>query len=192
MAQVTLEMLEETNTYLTDGDSKHLATLEKKEELVDLLQKEITDFLVALSQQSVSSQTSKDIASLMHMVNDLERVGDYCENIWRLYHRKQDKKIIFSDIAKTEIAEISSKTREFLAFIVGAVERSDTSIMEKAGFMERSINELETEFREGHISRLNTGECAVTPGLIFIDMLHCYEKIGDHTFNVTKALVGAK
>jgi phosphate:Na+ symporter len=46
--------------------------------------------------------------------------------------------------------------------------------------------------RNNHITRLNTGECAVLPGLIFIDMLHNFEKIGDHTYNVSKAIVGAK
>ena len=43
-----------------------------------------------------------------------------------------------------------------------------------------------------HIARLNTGECAVAPGLVFIDMLHSYEKIGDHTFNVSEAILGVK
>ncbi len=62
--------------------------------------------------------------------------------------------------------------------------------MEKAEFFEKSINQLEETYRNNHIARLNTGECAVLPGLVFIDMLHSFEKIGDHTFNVTKALVG--
>ena len=30
------------------------------------------------------------------------------------------------------------------------------------------------------------------PGLIFIDMIHNFEKIGDHAFNVTKSVVGAR
>jgi phosphate:Na+ symporter len=46
--------------------------------------------------------------------------------------------------------------------------------------------------RSSHIARLNTGECAVLPGLIFIDMIHNLEKIGDHTYNVTKSVVGAR
>ena len=46
--------------------------------------------------------------------------------------------------------------------------------------------------RLNHIQRLHTGECAVRPGLIFIDMLHCYEKIGDHTYNISEAIIGEK
>ena len=57
---------------------------------------------------------------------------------------------------------------------------------------EDSIDEMERTLRKNHINRLNTGECAVQPGLIFIDMLHIYEKIGDHTFNISEAILGEK
>lgn len=192
MGQICLEMVDETSLFLLEGGDKRLEGLKRKEEMVDILQKEVTNFLVALSQQSVSSQTSKDIASLMHMVNDFERIGDYCEKIWELSLRKQHQKIVFSDTADQEIADMAKKTRDFLSYIVSAIERGDAGVMEKAEFMERGINQAEEIYRNGHIARLNTGECAVLPGLVFIDMLHSFEKIGDHTFNVTKALVGRK
>ena len=158
--------------------------LEKKEDVVDLLQKEITDFLVALSQQSIAQETSRDLASMMHMVNDLERVGDHCENLWTLGLRKKNQKISFTETGMNEIREIGAKTQEFLAFVVSAMERRDTTIKEKANFMENGIDDLEETLRNNHINRLNTGECSVHSGLVFLDMLHNFEKIGDHTYNV--------
>jgi phosphate:Na+ symporter len=192
MAQVALEMVDDTVLFLMDGDEKRIKPLEKKEEMVDILQKEITDFLVALSQKSITPETSKDIASMMHMVNDLERVGDHCENLWQLGLRKKSQKVIFSETALVEIKELSDKTREFLAFVISALERRDATIAQKADYMEEAIDQMEAVLRNNHITRLNTGECAVLPGLIFIDMLHNFEKIGDHTHNVSKAIVGAK
>ena len=58
--------------------------------------------------------------------------------------------------------------------------------------MENAIDRLEEMLRNNHIRRLNTGECTVNSGLIFIDMLHNFEKIGDHTFSLAKAVVGKK
>jgi phosphate:Na+ symporter len=192
MAQLALEMLDETTLFLRDHDAKRIPALEKKEELVDLLQKEITDFLVALSQKSITQDTSRSIASMMHMVNDLERVGDHCENLWRLGQRKIDQKVAFSEAGIVEIQEIAASTRGFLSFVVSAMERGDTTIFEKAHHMEETIDEMEETLRNNHITRLNTGECAVLPGLIYIDMLHNFEKIGDHTFNVAEAVIGKK
>jgi phosphate:Na+ symporter len=192
MAQIALDMLTETQVFLNDHDEKRIPALEKKEEAVDLLQKEITDFLVALSQKPITPETSKDIASMMHMVNDLERIGDHCENLWRLGMRRKSQKIIFSDTAVEEIQELAEKTREFLQFVLDGMDRRDLSIGPKAYKMEDGIDDLERTLRDNHITRLNTGECAVLPGLIFIDMLHNFEKIGDHTYNVAEAVIGKK
>lgn len=192
MAQISLEMLEKTNQFMLDGKVKRIAGLEKREELVDLLQKEITDFLVALSQKSITPETSRDIASMIHMVNDLERIGDHCENLWRLIQRKIDNKISFTEIGSREIVEMADKTREFLQFVVDAMEERDQSIGPKAMAYEDTIDDMEKLLRNNHIARLNTGECAVKPGLIYIDMLHNLEKIGDHSFNVSEAILGEK
>jgi phosphate:Na+ symporter len=75
---------------------------------------------------------------------------------------------------------------------VEAQTRGDRTILDKANHMETVVDDLEEGLRNNHISRLNTGECAVLPGLIFIDMLHNFEKIGDHTYNVAEAVIGKK
>ena len=192
MAQVAQEMVDETLAFLQDNDLKRLPALEKKEDLTDVLQKEITNFLVSLSQTSITQESSREVASMMHMVNDLERVGDHCENLWLLSQRKLEQKITFSEIAMNEIAEISEITSNFLARIVRALEEKDVGVYDEAHELEDAIDDLEERLRNNHIRRLNTGECTVTSGLIFIDMLHNFEKIGDHTFNLAKAVVGKK
>jgi phosphate:Na+ symporter len=125
------------------------------------------------------------------MVNDLERVGDHCENLWRLGQKKASQKISFSEIGNEELAQIGESTRSFLEFVMSAFSRGDVTILDKSSHMEETVDTLEETMRNNHISRLNTGECAVLPGLVFIDMLHNFEKIGDHTYNVAKMIVRA-
>ena len=127
---------------------------------------------------------------MMNMVNDLERVGDHCENLWTLNQRKLDQRITFSAIAMNEITEISGLTSRFLATITAALNEKDKEIYDEAYHLEDAIDDLEERLRNNHIRRLNTGECTVNSGLIFIDMLHNFEKIGDHTFSLAKAIVG--
>lgn len=192
MAETALAMVNDTFKFLQDGDDKRLAGLRKKEELVDLLQKEITNFLVALSQQSITQDTSREVASMMHMVNDIERIGDHCENLWRLGQRKVEERMDFSEIARHEIASISKVTMDFLELVVDALQRGDKTILEQAQTLEDAVDHLEESLRNNHIRRLNTGECSVDSGLIFIDMLHNFEKIGDHSYNLAEAVVGKK
>jgi phosphate:Na+ symporter len=192
MAQIAQEMVNETFLFLQDNDLKRVSGLQKKEDLTDILQKEITDFLVALSQKSLDREDSKEIASMMNMINDLERVGDHCENLWTLNQRKLDQRITFSDVAINGIAKISQLTSGFLTTIITALNQKDKEVFDEAQRLEDAIDDLEEKLRNNHIKRLNTGECTVNSGLIFIDMLHNFEKIGDHTFNLAKAVVGKK
>ncbi|MDT8440950.1 MAG: Na/Pi cotransporter family protein [Desulfuromonadales bacterium] len=192
MAEITRTMVVDTLELLQDNDSKRIPGLEKRENLVDLLQREITDFLVSLSQKSITQETSKEVASMMHMVNDLERIADHCENLWQLNQRKLDQKIEFSATARGEIAEISDLACNFYSLIAEAMELRDQKVFSRAQELENAIDSLEESLRNNHISRLNTGECSVNSGLIFIDMLHNFEKIGDHTYSLAKAVVGKK
>jgi phosphate:Na+ symporter len=192
MAILCLECLDETIVFTKTKDTRLLEGLRKREDLIDLLQREILDFLVAISQRPISQDVSKEISSLMHMVNDLEKVGDYCENLWELGERKIDQKIIFSQMADDEFYLLVGKTREFLSYIQQAIEHNKVDIAKQAQAMENEIDSLEASLRSNHILRLNTGECSVNTGLIFIDMLHNCEKIGDHTHSVARAILGKK
>jgi phosphate:Na+ symporter len=192
MADIAKSCLNRTIDFLHRNDLRMLKDLRKTEDMLDMLQKEIINFLVAISQCPVTQEASKEISSLMHMVNDLEKIGDYCENLWEQNERKIDKKAKFSDMANEEIATLAAKTMEFLEFVTRALEERNVGIEEQAHAMENCIDELEDQYRRHHITRLNTGECAVIPGLIFIDMLHNFEKIGDHTHSISRAIVGKK
>ncbi|MDT8420713.1 MAG: Na/Pi cotransporter family protein [Desulfuromonadales bacterium] len=192
MARVTLEMLEKTIRLMQNYKLKRIAGLEKQEELVDLLQREITDFLAALSQKPVTPETSVDIAAMMNMVNDLERIGDHCENLWQLTRRKVESRVNFTETGTIELAEMAEKTLEFFRFVVNAMDARDRTIGDRAGEYEDAIDEMENRLRNNHIARLNTGECAVRPGLIYIDLLHNLEKIGDHSYKLSESIIGAK
>lgn len=189
MVNLTLSMLKETNKFIETGNLKNVKRLEEYEELVDFLQKEITDFLVALSQKSVSGRTSEELATLMHLVNDIERIGDHCVNLWKLGQRKVEARIAFSEIGLSELADISGKTEDFLTYVVVGLESNNPALCSESIRFEDEIDDLEKTLRNNHIDRLNTGECAVKPGMIFIDMLHNYEKIGDHTYNIAEAIL---
>lgn len=188
MAQIALEMLKETNQFLDKNDVRRIHELERKEEVVDLLQKEILGFLTKLSQRSISADTSTTITTLMHIVSDVERVGDYCINLCRLNTRKINENIKFSYTGVNEVSSIANTASEFLEYVVDAFDKEEHAIFDRSLEYENVIDGLEETLRMNHIQRLNTGECAVQPGLVFIDMLQCYEKIGDHTFKMARAL----
>jgi phosphate:Na+ symporter len=192
MARFTLEMLDENMRALFNDDIKKLENVRKLEGRVDVLQKEITAYCVKISQESITTEVSKDITSLINMVNNIERIGDHCDNLGELIERRKATKSSFSEEAMDGIRDIYHETRHFLEFVIQGMVKQDLGIKPEADRFEKRINYFEDTLRQAHIDRLNAGTCSVESGLIFIDMLTNFEKIGDHVFNVAEAVVGIK
>ena len=184
---VSGETLQETLHLLRDQDPSRIAKINRMEEHVDMLQREITDFLVMLSQQSITEEISLEAVELMHNVNDLERIGDHCVHLGRLVQRKIEQRIGFSDAARREVGEMCELTGTFFTRMAAALQAGESLPLEAASEMEAAIDVMEEALRNNHISRLNTGECTVASGLVYIDILHNLEKIGDHTFKLARS-----
>ncbi|MEA1923272.1 MAG: PhoU domain-containing protein, partial [Pseudomonadota bacterium] len=148
---------------------------------------------VNVSQLSTTPEISREVNATMYIVNNLERLGDHCENLIRLVERKQDQKIVFSSEAYEEITNIRGKARKFLELVVNGLEKGDhEKFMVLAKGFEGSINSLEDRYRNRHIERLCEDKCSVVPGLVFIDILTNFEKIGDHCYNICETVAGEK
>ena len=55
-----------------------------------------------------------------------------------------------------------------------------------------NTNDMREAMRQDHISRLRCGDCSIDPGLLYIDMLANFEKMGGYCFNVAQAVAGVK
>lgn len=166
--------------------------IQTDEDHTDLLEKEISEFLVKVSQNKTSEEQSHEIAAMLQRVNELERIADHCLSLLKLIRRKYDKQIIFTDHANKQIDEISGKVREFLQLIQKNISSSSTNIITRARSVENRINELRREMRKEHVKRLSENVCDVDSGLIFIDMLTSFEKIGDHSYNIAEGISGLR
>ncbi len=166
--------------------------IQTKEDHTDLLEKEISEFLVKVSQNNISEEQSHEITAMLQRVNELERIGDHCLSLLKLIRRKYDKNIIFTDHANRQVNEISGKVHEFLELIQQNITSNSSNIINKARSIENRVNELRHEMRKEHVKRLSESVCDVNSGLIFIDMLTSFEKIGDHSYNIAEGISGLR
>ena len=68
----------------------------------------------------------------------------------------------------------------------------DSSILERALEIENRIDDMREDMKSNHLMRLQSGACTVDPGLILVDMLSAFEKLGDFCFNIAQAVAGTK
>jgi len=192
MGEAVEKMYDEVVHSLKERKLKELSKWRKREDTIDHLQKEIIQFLVQVVQKPISVEESKEVASLMRMANNLERAGDGIENIAELLEELIEQDLHLSEGGLHDYEVISTKVREFLAVVVDGVRREDKEIMPLAQELENEIDRMREEMRGNYIMRLQSGVCTVDPGLILVDMLTAFEKIGDFCYNVSQAVAGLK
>jgi phosphate:Na+ symporter len=192
MGEAVEKMYDEVVHSLKERKLKELSKWRKREDTIDHLQKEIIQFLVQVVQRPISEEESKEVASLMRMANNLERAGDGIENIAELLEELIEQNLHLSDGGLHDYEVISSKVGKFLAVVVEGIRNEDREIMPLAQELEDEINLMREDMRGNYIMRLQSGLCTIDPGLIFVDMLTAFEKIGDFCYNVSQAVAGLK
>jgi phosphate:Na+ symporter len=173
---------------LYDRKLEKLSNWRKREDALDILQKEITNFLVKVSQGVVTPYDSKEISKLMRMTNNFERVGDAIENIAQLIEEMIENGYLFAEEGINDYRIVSKKVEEFIKVVIDGVSGKNQNAYYDGKNIEEEINLMRENMRDKFLDRLRKGSCMVDPGLIFIDMLTNFEKIGDCCFNIVETM----
>ncbi len=192
MAGAAISTFSETVQRIDDRDHKKLSAWQKNEHFLDDMQREITAYLTLISQSDVGDSAAREISSLMRMTNNIERIGDSVENIAQATEKLIEDKITFTPKAMEDIKIISEKVMEFLQLVSEGMYKHEKNFMELAENIENTVDDMREEMRDNHICRLRNGECGIEPGLIFINLLTNFEKIGDYCYNIAEAVAGLK
>ncbi len=159
----------------------------ENESAVDHLQSEITRYLIDLSQRPLLKEESEQMPTLIHTVNDIERVGDHAVNITELAETSLADKLSFSDAAQRELTLMYETVRQMFDAVGESIEDNSKSAAKQALKLETAVNEYQITLADSHIRRLQGGICDFQAGIIYIDTVNNLEKIGDHLANVAQA-----
>ncbi|MBU3911308.1 MAG: Na/Pi cotransporter family protein [Candidatus Omnitrophica bacterium] len=173
-----------------DKEPKFFNKVRKKEDAIDNLQVEITNYVVKISQHSLTPEESERLPILLHSVNDVERIGDHAENLAELAERALEEKLPFSDSAINDLHTIYNEVDSMMEDVKEAFLAQNEERAKDALVREETINRLQIALRTNHIQRLGEKYCVPLSGVIFLDFVNNLEKIGDHLTNVAQAVRG--
>lgn len=177
------EMAEQFNGF----NARTAGRLKQKEEVLDILQRDISAFLVALSRQPLSTENAMELPVLLQLVNDLEHLGDQVEAVMEYMRRKKEDKLRFSSAAMAEIRALSALVAGVVAAAVDSLEPDGKSATKEDldGIMAEMGSTL-AALHLSHIKRLHSGKCTVIAGLLFSDIVAAFEKIAQISYNIAK------
>lgn len=191
MAGIAREMVKDAGQALLAGKPSAVSkSINAREEVVDNLQAEIILYLSTLMAQGVLTQPqSTRLAGMLHVVNDIERIGDHAVNISEFAIDRVEQGLEFSDEAKSELGDLFRRVDEVISDAVRALEKNDPALAQDVWEKEKYIDELEDVLRTSHLRRLNQGRCSPASGVIYVEVVDNLERMADHAVNLADAVV---
>ncbi len=159
-----------------------------REKHLNFLNREISKFLVELSAKEISFKDELMLASFYHVVSDLERVGDYSENIMEYAEELQKLKTTFSDAALAQIDEMTDAIHKVFENAIKAFEYQDMEILETVYKYEDMVDDFKMQLDRDHIKRLNSNQCSANTGAVYLSLVSNLERISDHMQNIAKSI----
>lgn len=187
MAEVTESLYRDTVAQFHKFNAKRIEQIREKENLLDILHRDISNFLVNLARRPQSLEISAQIPPMLQFVNGFERIGDEAEAIFDYLRRKKESRILFSDAAMEELRKLSEQIGELLSLAVASTLSHDGNPAEGAEQLHDEIRILLDVMRKNHLERLKSGNCSVAAGLVYDDILTAYGKIDDCALAIIKA-----
>ena len=160
------------------------------EDAVNELQKKTVSYLASISSaETLTEKQASQVSGLMHVAADIEHVGDYCENIAVFAREKTKNKYEFSDSACAEIYECFDHAGRMMRDSIQALETGDHGLADDVKEQEKELNHIEVLLRKQHMKRLNEKTCSPEFTVIYTDVIHNIERIGDCCDNIANAVL---
>ena len=161
----------------------------ENEKIINILEESITEYLVKLAKCDLSDKEKGIVASTFHVIIDIERIGDHADNIADLTIEKINKNLKYSKDAIDELYEIYNSTLEALEIAIDSYVTRDITKAKSIIDVEDKIDAYQRTYREKHIQRLYDGKCNAFAGAVFLDLISSFERIGDHSTNITESVL---
>ncbi len=171
---------------LLNKSCDHFDEVQHTEEVINFLNHNITPILVKINSLDLSYSDAKYIGRVFHVINDIERIGDHAQNLEEAAKSRVDEGIEISAEGERELREMYETT---LKLIDGSIEAFTSQILdnekaEQLSEYETSVDDMQTEFEQSHIERLNAHKCNTRAGMLFINTITDFERVADHATNI--------
>ena len=189
MGEIVKDSLDVAKTVLFTLKDEDIQFLKEEETTVDKLSAGITDYAIKLSALQISEKEHQDVAHLLQLVSDIERISDYCENISEFAETLYEKKVAFSEIGSSQLKEMLDVCIDSYKYALEAFEEKSKEKALKVIEKETQADDLEITLRSRHIKRLTNNQCNTEAGIVFLDTLVCLERISDHARNIAEEVL---
>lgn len=189
MSKLVAESIDMAMDGVLNNEVRNAKTITENEAVIDYLTDAISDYLVKFNVQELSTQEAMYVNRVFQALSDMERIGDYAEHLLHVNERCTEKKLTYSNVARSELMELFNSVKALYSSATSRFYSQDIGIdeLKHLARMEREIRKKAKQDQQNHMDRLRAGECSVEAGLMFGEVLNSLSRIGGHSINIAEA-----
>jgi phosphate:Na+ symporter len=182
MADVVQGMLRDVMPVFRTDDHALLEDVERRDDQVDFLEREIKLFLARLGREAMGSDLSRKEIGLISFIGNLENIGDIIDkNLMELARKKLYQGRRFSEAGWAEIVDFHGVVSKNLERAIAAFAANDRALAQEVLDQRPFMRARERELRESHLGRLRAGLAeSLETSEIHLDILTNLKRISSH------------
>ncbi len=157
-SDIAREMLVDTIKVLQSDDPTLITNIKDKDNLIDMLDRQIRLYLTKLSSSRLTEEHSHRAVSLLETSRDLENIGDIIDrNIMPLALKRINKALMFSQEGMEEIVSFHTRLLENFDVAISAFAGRDRDLANRVLRNKEDLATLERDLVQAHLERLRKG-----------------------------------
>ena len=168
-------------------DEEELEQVEKTEEYIDFLNKEISLHVSRLITYETNEKASAVVSSFFTISGNIERIGDHADNLAGYTRMLNKRNISFTGVAHEEIVAMRNICLEGINDLL-SLQAGNMDWLAEVSALEQRIDDMTNDYRRNHLERMRNGECSDEACILYSELLTDFERIGDHVLNIAQEM----
>ena len=191
MLEMARQNVDSSFRAVLDRDTRPLERVEKREEYIDFLNREISRYVSRLISIETNERGSKVVSGFFTISGNIERIGDHADNLAGYTRLLEKADIAFSDRAREEIRQMHDVSLRAVSALFSS-EAGTSPWLAKVAKLEQKIDDMTDDFRRDQLTRMREGTCSDEACILFSELLTDFERLGDHVLNIAEELTKAR
>ena len=195
MKTSNLDLIECVRKVLTgESDSEVEKHIVHREDILDNVQKEVTEFLGSIMSKRLAVDDSERARRLLRLTDELESISDECATILKVVKRLRRQKQSMSAASVAVLLDIHDKVAGFAADITPLISSSRGKVdLEAVQARSKKLHEHVRECRRLQLGRVGPDDPGSSVRVLGeLDILNAYERMRAYYLNCAETLAGGK
>lgn len=185
LGRIALENIKRSEDVFVNNNFEIIDEVMDNENIIDVLTNKITNYMMDLqSAAELSHEQEVKMGLAYHVVIDIERIGDYAENVVEYAQDAKNKGIDFSEEANSELKDIFKNVEQTIELALDAYIANSEDLATKTTSSEEHVDIIVEDSINNHIQRMADHLCSPAKGVVFTNLLNDLERVSDHAQNI--------